>query len=189
MTEADKQALDNRLMQQNELDKSHNDEKIAEQIKDKKPLWLDSEQPQATLEKRYQQAIAADPENKKNYAYLAGLYLKNNKTARAIEAYQDAISMDPENPKLFAAISIAYLHQGQYEMARVMAGEALRLDPKLQQVEKINQYISAKQAALKAAANVNTKSQHGYAPHTGMRPSSSALLNKTNGKSPHSEVK
>jgi len=127
------------------------------QIKKEKanqPLWSEDQKTQAEMEAKYLKAIAADPENKKNYAYLAGLYLTNNKNAKAIDAYQDAITHDPENPKLFAAISIAYLHQSKHDMAKAMADQALRLDPEMKGVEKINEYIIAKQEAIRAASKV-----------------------------------
>ena len=122
--------------------------------KDSQPFWSDQQKQQAKLESRYLKAIADDPDNKKNYAYLAGLYLTNNKTAKAIDAYQDAIIHDTDNPKLFAAISIAYLHQSKFDMAKAMADHALSLDPEMKQVEKINEYIVAKQEAIMAASKV-----------------------------------
>lgn len=128
------------------------------------PFWTKDQSKQAKLETKYQNEIAENPDNKQSYTYLAGLYLTNNKTSKAIDAYQDAITHNPENPKLFAAISIAYLHQSKFAMARAMADEALRLDPSLIQVEKINEYIIAKQEAIKAAAMVpveNTASSGG----------------------------
>lgn len=115
------------------------------------PFWTEKQKRQAELEKKYLEAIKSEPENKKNYAYLAGLYLTNNKTAKAIDAYQDAITHDVENPKLFAALSIAYLHHSKYDMAKAMADHALVLDPELKQVKKINEYITVKQEALEAA--------------------------------------
>ena len=118
------------------------------------PLWSKDQQKQAELEKKYQQAIANNPDNKKNYAYLAGLYLSSNKSARAIEAYQEAIIHDPENPKLFAALSIAYLHQSKFGMAKAMADQALKIDPSLKSVNKINEYIVAKEAVINAASKV-----------------------------------
>ncbi|KAG1658122.1 Formate dehydrogenase, cytochrome b556(fdo) subunit [Nymphon striatum] len=135
-------------------------------IKEPQPFWSKEQTRQAELEKKYQQAIAAEPENKKNYAYLAGLYLTNNKTAKAIDAYQDAITHDVENPKLFAAISIAYLHQSKFDMAKAMADQALALDPELKQVAKINEYIVAKQEAIKAAQKVSPSADNkmGHAP-------------------------
>ena len=118
------------------------------------PLWSKDQGRQAELEKKYKEAIAKDPENKKNYAYLAGVYLANNKSGKAIEAYQEAIMHDPENPKLFAAMSIAYLHQSRFAMAKEMADQALKLNPSLKSVNKINQYIVAKQKAIDAASKV-----------------------------------
>jgi len=118
------------------------------------PLWTKEQQKQAALEKKYKQDIANDPDNKKNYAYLAGLYLANNKSAKAIDAYQEAIMHDPENPKLFAAMSIAYLHQSKFSMAKAMADQALKIDPDLKSVNKINEYIVAKEAAIEAASSV-----------------------------------
>ncbi len=118
------------------------------------PLWSKDQQKQAELEKTYKQAIANDPENKKNYAYLAGLYLSSNKSGKAIEAYQEAIMHDPENPKLFAALSIAYLHQSKFGMAKAMADQALKIDPSLKSVNKINEYIVAKEAAIEAASKI-----------------------------------
>lgn len=129
----------------------------AEAGKDNKkdqPFWSDQQKKQAELESIYLKAISEYPDNKKNYAYLAGLYLTNNKTAKAIDAYQDAITHDPENPKLFAAISIAYLHQSRFDMAKAMADQALLLDPEMKQVEKINEYIIAKQEAIAAASKI-----------------------------------
>ncbi len=116
------------------------------------PFWSEQQTKQAALEAKYKKQILEDPDNKKNYSYLAGLYLTNNKTTKAIDSYQDAITHDPENPKLFAGISIAYLHQAKFAMARAMADEALRLDPSLTQVSKINEYIIAKEEAIKAAS-------------------------------------
>ncbi len=118
------------------------------------PLWDKNQASQAALEKKYKEAIKADPQNKKNYAYLAGVYLANNKSGKAIDAYQEAIMHDPENPKLFAAISIAYLHQSRFALAKEMADQALKLNPSLKSVNKINQYIDAKQKAIEAASKV-----------------------------------
>ena len=118
------------------------------------PLWNKEQARQAALEKKYKDAIAADPENKKNYAYLAGVYLANNKSSKAIDAYQEAIMHDPENPKLFAALSIAYLHQSKFGMAKAMADQALKIDPSLKSVNKINDYIVAKKAVVDAASKV-----------------------------------
>ena len=118
------------------------------------PFWTANQTKQAELEAKYKKQIADNPEEKKAYAFLAGLYLTNNKTSKAIDAYQDAISHDAENPKLFAAISIAYLHHSKYDMAKAMADQALLLDPKLKQVGKISEYIVAKQDAIKAASKV-----------------------------------
>lgn len=118
------------------------------------PFWSKDQAKQAELEKAYKKAIAKNPNDKKNYAYLAGLYISNNKNTKAIDAYQDAITHDAENPKLFAALSIAYLHHAKYSMAQAMATEALRLDPKLEGVAKINEYVVAKQAAIEAASKV-----------------------------------
>lgn len=134
------------------------------------PFWSKDQTKQAELEKKYQAEIEANPDNKKTYAYLAGLYLTNNKTTKAIDAYQDAITHDAENPKLFAALSIAYLHHAKYDMAKAMADEALRLNPKLTSVSKINEYIVAKKDAIEAAskipaggtkANMSVKAPHG----------------------------
>ena len=118
------------------------------------PFWSKDQTKQAELEAKYKKAIAETPDNKKNYAYLAGLYISNNKNTKAISAYQDAITADPKNPKLFAALSIAYLHHAKYSMAQAMATEALRLDPTLKGVDKINEYVVAKQEAIEAASKV-----------------------------------
>jgi len=115
-------------------------------------LWTSTEQQQAELEKKIKEQIAQNPDQKEQYVRLAGLYLSNGKTARAIKAYQEAIIHDPDNPRLFAAISIAYLHQSKYSMSRAMANEALRLNPELSQVKKINEYIDAKQAIINTAS-------------------------------------
>ena len=119
------------------------------------PFWSEQQSKQAELEAQYKKGITDNPEDPNNYAYLAGLYLTNNKTAEAIDAYQEAITHNPGNAKLFAAISIAYLHQSRFDMAKAMANEALRLDPSLTQVEKINEYIDAKQEAIEAASKVS----------------------------------
>ncbi|HIO93328.1 MAG TPA: hypothetical protein EYG68_10875 [Leucothrix mucor] len=116
------------------------------------PFWSKDQAKQAELEVKYKKAIAKNPDDKQSHAYLAGLYISNNKNSKAIDAYQDAITVDPENPKLFAALSIAYLHHAKYSMAQAMATEALRLDPTLKGVEKINEYIVAKQEAIEAAS-------------------------------------
>jgi Tfp pilus assembly protein PilF len=149
---------------------------------DKKPFWSPEQKQQAALEKAYKNIITENTEDKQAYIDLAGLYLINNKTSTAIDAYQDAITHDPENPKLFAAISIAYLHQSKYAMARAMADEALRLDPSMQQVNKINEYIEAKEAAIQAAANVSLEEAHnpgvtlGEAPNDVMHGSRESVL-------------
>ena len=46
------------------------------------PFWTEDQAKQAELEKIYKKAIADNPDGKKNYAYLAGLYLSNNKTSK-----------------------------------------------------------------------------------------------------------
>jgi len=165
-----------------------------------KPFWSDDQKQQAELEKRYKQDIADDPDNKKNYAYLAGLYLTNNKTGKAIDAYQDAIMHDPVNPKLFAAISIAYLHHSKFAMAKTMADEALRLDPSMKQVEKINEYIVAKQKAIEAASKIPAGGEKsgsmgsGKAPHGSVMPAAlgtkpSDAVHGPKSHSPHSSTK
>lgn len=138
------------------------------------PFWTGEQTKQAVLEKKYKKAIAENPDDKKAHAYLAGLYLTNNKTTKAIGAYQDAITKDAENPKLFAALSIAYLHHAKYDMASAMASEALRLDPKLSGVKKINDYVVAKKEAIEAATKVPAGGSKynisGKAPHGGVMP-------------------
>ena len=118
--------------------------------------WTQDQTKQAALEKEYKANILANPENKKTYAYLAGLYLSNNMSSKAINAYQEAIMHDPTNPKLFAAISIAYLHMAKYGMAKAMADQALKLDPKMTGVKKINEYVAAKQEAIESASKVDS---------------------------------
>jgi len=136
------------------INKAHAEIKKAE--KDA-PFWSKDQTKQAELEIKYKKAIAENPDDKKNYAYLAGLYITNNKNSKAIEAYQEAITHDSENPKLFAALSIAYLHHAKYGMAQAMATEALRLDPTLNGVDKINEYVVAKQEAIEAASKTPAK--------------------------------
>ncbi len=125
---------------------------IKSDEKANQPFWSKDQVKQSELEVKYKKAITDNPDDKKSLAYLAGLYLSNNKTGKAIDAYQDAITVDAENPKLFAALSIAYLHHSKYEMAQAMADEALRLDPKMKGVDKISEYVIAKQEAIKAAS-------------------------------------
>lgn len=142
------------------------------------PFWTSAQSKQAALETKYKKAIAENPEDKKAYAFLAGLYLINNKNTKAIDAYQDAITYDAKNPKLFAALSIAYLHHSKYAMAKAMADQALKLDPKLTQVNKISEYITAKQDAIEAASKVQAKGGvqpvsykgKGVAPHGSVMP-------------------
>ena len=118
------------------------------------PLWKKDQSEQAALEKKLKESIKADPDNKQNYAYLGALYLSNNKSAKAVKAYQNAIIHDPINPKLFTAISIAYLHQSKFSMAKAMADQALKIDPSLKSVDKIKEYISAKQKVMNAASKM-----------------------------------
>ena len=127
---------------------------IPQDAKKDAPFWSKDQLRQSALEKKYKEDIAKSPDNKKTYAYLAGLYLTNNKTTQAIDAYQDAITHDSENPKLFAALSIAYLHHSKYDMAKAMADQALRLNPDMKGVKKINEYVVAKQAAIDAASQI-----------------------------------
>ncbi len=153
------------------------------------PFWSKDQARQSTLEKKYQAEIAVNPDNKKTYAYLAGLYLTNNKTAKAIDAYQDAITHDSENPKLFAALSIAYLHHSKYDMASAMASEALRLNPELSGAKKINEYVTAKKEAIELAAKIPAGGSKfdisGAAPHGSVMPTAvgkkpADLLHKLN---------
>ncbi len=145
----------------------------AENKKDQ-PFWTKDQTKQAALEKKYQKAITETPDDKKPYAYLAGLYLTNNKTTKAIGAYQDGITHDADNPKLFAALSIAYLHHAKYDMASAMASQALKLDPELSGVQKINDYVVAKKEAIEAATKVpaggSKYDMSGKAPHGGVMP-------------------
>lgn len=161
-----------------------------------KPFWSEDQNQQAEKEKHYKKEIAEHPENKKTYAYLAGLYLTNNKTGKAIDAYQDAITQDPKNPKLFAAISIAYLHHSKYAMAKAMADEALRLDPSMKQVEKINKYIVSKQEAIEAASKIPAGGEKSgsMAPHGSVMPAAlgtkpSDAVHSPKSYSPHSSKK
>jgi tetratricopeptide (TPR) repeat protein len=153
---------------------------IKTEDKKKQPFWSDEQSKQAGLEQKYKKAIAENPDDKKPYAYLAGLYLTNNKTSKAITAYQEAITQDAENPKLFAALSIAYLHHAKYDMASAMATEALRLDPKLSGVKKINDYVVAKKEAIDAATKVpaggSKYNTSGKAPHGGVMPAAVSTM-------------
>ena len=148
--------------------------------KKEQPFWSAEQSKQAALEQKYKKAIAENSGDKKAYAYLAGLYLTNNKTSKAIEAYQDAITQDAENPKLFAALSIAYLHHAKYDMASAMATEALRLDPKLSGVKKINDYVVTKKEAIEAATKVpaggSKYNMSGDAPHGGVMPAAVSTM-------------
>ncbi|MFK5894871.1 MAG: tetratricopeptide repeat protein [Pseudomonadota bacterium] len=119
------------------------------------PFWSEKQKKAAEYESKMLKAIKDDPENKKNYANLANLYLSNNKTKKAISAYQDAINHDTNNAKLFAAISIAYLHQSKYSMAKTMAEQAIKLDPEMKHAMKIKEYILAKEEVI---AQVEQKS-------------------------------
>ncbi|MFK5987051.1 MAG: hypothetical protein QM479_16710 [Pseudomonadota bacterium] len=112
------------------------------------PFWSEKQKKSAEYEAKMLKAINDEPENKKNYANLANMYLANNKTLKAIGAYQDAINHDPDNPKLFAALSIAYLHQSKYSMAKVMAEQAIKLDPEMKHAKKIKEYILAKEEVI-----------------------------------------
>lgn len=138
------------------INKAHAEAKKAD--KDA-PFWTEDQTREAELEIKFKKAIVDNPDEKKNYAYLAGLYISNNKTAKAIDAYQDAITYDPENAKLFAGLSIAYLHHAKYSMAQAMAAEAQRLDPNLKGVAKIEEYVVAKQEAIEAASKVSSDDQ------------------------------
>ena len=153
---------------------------IKTEDKKNQPFWTSEQTRQAGLEQKYKQAIAASSDDKKAYAYLAGLYLTNNKTSKAITAYQEAITHDAENPKLFAALSIAYLHHAKYDMASAMATEALRLDPKLSGVQKINDYVVAKKEAIDAATKVPAGGSKydisGKAPHGGVMPTAVSTM-------------
>ena len=160
----------------NSANQAHASVKVGD--KKNQPFWSKDQTRQAELEKMYQAEIAANPDSKKTYAYLAGLYLINNKTTKAIDAYQDAITQDAENPKLFAALSIAYLHHAKYDMAQAMATEALRLDPSLKGVTKINEYVVAKKEAIELASKVptggSTMGMTGKAPHGSVMPTASS---------------
>jgi len=153
------------------------------------PFWSKDQVKQSELEKKYKAEIAKNPDDKKLYAYLAGLYLTNNKTSKAIDAYQDAITHDSENPKLFTALSIAYLHHSKYDMASAMASEALRLNPELSGAKKINEYVTAKKEAIELAAKIpaggSKFDMSGVAPHGSVMPTAvgekpADLLHKLN---------
>ena len=149
--------------------------------------WTADQTKQVALEKKYKASILSDPENKKNYAYLAGLYLSNNMSSKAITAYQDAIIHDPTNPKLFAAISIAYLHTAKYGMAKAMADQALKLNPELSGVKKINEYVVAKQAAIKEASKVDASKVNAFKTTTN-KMSHGASLPSSMGIKPSTEM-
>lgn len=157
--------------------------------KEDQPFWSKDQVKQSELEKKYKAEIAKNPDNKSMYAYLAGLYLTNNKTTKAIDAYQDAITHDAKNPKLFAALSIAYLHHSKYDMASIMATEALRLNPELTGAKKINEYVTAKKEAIELAAKIpaggSKFDMSGAAPHGSVMPTAvgekpADLLHKLN---------
>lgn len=119
-------------------------------LKNGAKLWAGNKPDLAEAE--FKKAIKSYPNSSQAHARLAGLLLTQNKTSEAVPMYQEAITLDPTNPKLFASLSIAYLHQSKFNMAKAMADEALQLDPELNEVKKINEYITAKQEVLEQAS-------------------------------------
>lgn len=119
-------------------------------LKNGAKLWAENKPDLAEAE--FKKAIESYPNSSQAHARLAGLLLTQNKTSEAVPIYQEAITLDPTNPKLFASLSIAYLHQSKFNMAKAMADEALQLDPELNEVKKINEYITEKQEVLEQAS-------------------------------------
>lgn len=80
-------------------------------------------------------SISIDPNNVKNYLFLADMYLKNGENEKALDALEDARAIDEGNEDIIAMISnthtrvgLAYLANKQYLEARQEFSNALEVD-------------------------------------------------------------
>jgi tetratricopeptide (TPR) repeat protein len=138
------------------------------------PLWLGAEEamPPTALEQadqlfsagqleqaetRYQEALAAEPDNIEIYMRLGGFYLSQVRVTDAIQQFQAALGVNPEFARAFAALGIAYWHNGNYALAEAALQEALRLQPDLPEAANLLQTLQQKTQILE---------QHHQAPKT-----------------------
>lgn len=112
-------------------------------------FWAEGQLEQA--EASFREAIRLDPEAALPHARLAGLLQSQQRNDEARVEYQNAIMNDPENPSLFLGLAIVYLHDQSYGQAQAMINVAMGLAPDLEQVHKLQQYLTAKLNRLETA--------------------------------------
>lgn len=130
----------------------------SEFIKKGNSLWQQGKLTEA--EDQFKQAIKSDPDSSSAHARLAGLYLTQNESAKAVDEYQLAIMNSPEDARLFVGIAIAYLHGQHFEMAQAMVAQALALNPEMVNAQKLQSYIDKKREFL-ASNSMPQDSIHG----------------------------
>lgn len=143
-------------------------------------LWQQGKLTEA--EDQFKQAIKTAPDSSAAHARLAGLYLTQNQSARAIDEYQHAIMNSPEDARLFIGIAIAYLHGQHFEMAQAMVAQALALNPQMTNAKKLKSYIDQRRE-LMATSAMPQDSRHGGSsiknPHQSIKSVAPAAVRKS----------
>jgi Tfp pilus assembly protein PilF len=112
-------------------------------------LWEEGKHEEA--QKRFEEAVKADPKSVDAKMKLAGIQLTRLSYSGAILTYRDVLALDPKNAKAWMGMGMCYLHSGSREMARSAFEEALRADPsRKQQLEPVLAELDTKIEAKRA---------------------------------------
>jgi Tfp pilus assembly protein PilF len=102
-------------------------------------------------QKRFEEAVKADPKSIDALMKLAGIQLTRLNYSAANLTYRDVLAIDPKNAKAWMGMGMCYLHSGSREMARAAFEEALRADPsRKQQLEPVLAELDTKIEAQRA---------------------------------------
>lgn len=128
-------------------------------------LWEENKLEEA--QKRFEEAVKADPKSIDALMKLAGIQMTRLNYSAANLTYRDVLTIDPKNARAWMGMGMCYLHSGSREMARAAFEEALRAEPsRKEQLEpvlaELDTKIEAKRAQMNAdmAAGMPADSNH-----------------------------
>lgn len=128
-------------------------------------LWEEGKHEEA--QKRFEEAVKADPKSIDALMKLAGIQMTRLNYSAAILTYRDVLAIDPKFAKAWMGMGMCYLHSGSREMARTAFEEALRAEPSRKEqlapvLAELDTKIEAKRAQMSAdmAAGMPEDSNH-----------------------------